>query len=70
MHMGRINAGWHAAHKMPPNPTEAQRAAWHYEHARNCGCRVVTPSIAALLETHGYHLPPDAPGLEPKKLEK
>lgn len=61
--MGRINADWHNAHKMPENPTEAQRAEWHYEHALNCGCRAVTPSIAALLASHGYTLPPDAPGL-------
>jgi len=61
--MGRINADWHNGHKMPTNPTEQQRAEWHYYHAINCGCRAVTPSTATLLETHGYKLPPDAPGL-------
>ncbi|HEY0920441.1 hypothetical protein [Devosia sp.] len=68
--MGRINAAWHEAHKMPTNPTEQQRAEWHYDHALNCGCRAVTPSIAALLETHGYRLPPGAPGLAGRKPEK
>lgn len=68
--MGRINAAWHEAHKMPTNPTEQQRAEWHYDHALNCGCRAVTPSIAALLETHGYRLPPGAPGLARRKPEK
>ena len=24
--MGKINADWHAAHVMPKNPTEAERA--------------------------------------------
>lgn len=68
--MGRINAAWYEAHKMPPKPTEAQRAAWHYEHALNCGCRAVTPSIAALLEAHGYSPMPDAPGLAQRKPER
>jgi len=59
--MGRTNREWHGANRMPKNPTEVQRAAWHYEHARNCGCRAITASIAALLERHGYTVP-QAPG--------
>jgi hypothetical protein len=55
--MGKINAQWHRAHVMPKNPTESQRAEWHYEHARHCGCRAVTASIAALLEANGYEVP-------------
>ena len=65
--MGKINAAWHEDHKMPANPTEKQRAEWHYGHALNCSCRAVTPSIATLLETHGYKLPKDAPGLAKPK---
>jgi hypothetical protein len=61
--MGKINVAWHESHKMPKNPTEQQRAEWHYGHAIHCGCRAVSPSIQTLLETHGYKLPPDAPGL-------
>lgn len=61
--MGKINVAWHDAHKMPANPTEQQRAEWHYGHALNCDCRTVTPSVLTLIETHGYKLPPDAPGL-------
>src|SRR5690606_2753672 len=34
--MGKVNAEWHNAHKMPTNPTEQQRAEWHYFHAINC----------------------------------
>ncbi len=68
--MSKINAEWHGAHVMPTNPTEAQRAEWHYGHALHCGCRKVTPSIMTLLETHGYRLPPDAPGLEGQEFAK
>lgn len=60
--MGKINAAWHERHKMPESPTEMQRAAWHYGHAINCGCRTVTPTILELLKTYGYTLPLDAPG--------
>jgi len=55
--MGKINADWHAAHVMPKNPTEAQRAQWHYEHMLHCGCRAPSASIIALMEAHGYRLP-------------
>lgn len=61
--MGKINVAWHVAHKMPDKPTEQQRAEWHYGHALNCDCHKVTPSVRALLESNGYKLPPDAPGL-------
>ncbi|HSD86975.1 MAG TPA: hypothetical protein VLB44_05650 [Kofleriaceae bacterium] len=55
--MGTINADWHRAHVMPKNATDKQRAKWHYEHAQQCGCRAITPSIAALLKEHGYKPP-------------
>lgn len=42
---------------MPKNPTPQQRAEWHYEHALHCGCREITPSIAALLKEHGFEVP-------------
>jgi hypothetical protein len=61
--MGKINVAWHEAHKMPDNPSEQQRAEWHYSHALNCACRKITPSIQALLDSHGYKLPAEAPGL-------
>jgi hypothetical protein len=61
--MSEINVAWHESHKMPERPTEAERAEWHYGHATSCGCRKVTPSVLALLTTHGYKLPPGAPGL-------
>ena len=55
--MAKINAAWHLANVMPKNPTDKQRADWHYEHARHCGCRDITPSIAELLERNGYDVP-------------
>jgi len=55
--MGKINAEWHRAHVMAKNPTDGQRAEWHYEHALHCGCRVITPPIAALLKAQGYQVP-------------
>lgn len=47
-----INAEWHKAHKMPKNPTVAQRVAWHTEHAKSCRCREMTPKIREMIETH------------------
>ena len=58
--MGKTNRDWHEAHRMPKNPTEAQRAQWHYEHALNCGCREIRLSIAALLIAQGYEVPKSA----------
>jgi hypothetical protein len=59
--MGQINADWHRAHKMPKNPTEEQRLAWHIDHARNCTCRDMPPTLRALAEARGIRLtpPPD-----------
>ena len=55
--MGKINAEWHRTHVMAKNPTDKQRAEWHYEHALHCGCREITPSIAVLLKAQGYEVP-------------
>ena len=57
--MGKINAEWHQAHRMPTNPSKQQRAEWHYQHALNCGCRELTPSITSLLVSEGYEIPRD-----------
>ncbi len=55
--MGKTNRAWHEANRMPENATPAQRAAWHFAHAQHCGCRAITPSIAALLKAEGYEVP-------------
>jgi len=59
--MGKINRAWHEANRMPAKPTPHQRATWHYEHTLNCGCREITPSIAALLEAEGFPVPKRLP---------
>jgi hypothetical protein len=64
--MGKTNADWHKAHRMPPKPTPKQRAQWHYEHALNCGCREITPSIAALLGAQGLEAPKPANAGKPQ----
>lgn len=48
--MGKINADWHLAHKMPKNPTESERIAWHLDHAQNCTCREIPKGVLALIE--------------------
>jgi hypothetical protein len=35
----KINAVWHAAHRMPINASIAQRIKWHMSHAKACACR-------------------------------
>jgi hypothetical protein len=44
-----INAEWHAANRMPKNPTPAQRVKWHVEHAKACACRPMPDSIRRLI---------------------
>lgn len=41
----KINAEWHAKHKMPKNPSLDQRVKWHMEHARHCSCRPIHGEI-------------------------
>lgn len=58
--MGKINAEWHEANRMPPNATKKQRAEWHQAHAANCGCRALTPAIVSLLKSQGLEVPAGA----------
>jgi hypothetical protein len=57
-----INAAWHKKHPMPKNPTEEQRIKWHIAHAKNCGCRKITPSLAAQIKKMGFKVPPPYAG--------
>ena len=61
--MSKINREWHQSHRMPENPTELQRIAWHAEHARNCGCRGIDVGVARLFRKHGIPVP--APFADP-----
>jgi catechol 2,3-dioxygenase-like lactoylglutathione lyase family enzyme len=45
--MAKLNARWHATHRMPERATLEQRIAWHTAHARKCGCRDIPPRILA-----------------------
>jgi len=46
----KLNAEWHRAHKMPKNPTPAQRLDWHVAHAKACACRSLSPAMLAKLK--------------------
>jgi hypothetical protein len=45
----KLNRAWHETHPMPPNATLEVRAAWHVEHAEQCGCRAIPRSVADYL---------------------
>jgi hypothetical protein len=47
----KINAEWHQAHKMPKNPTPAERLEWHVAHAKACACRPMPASMLAALKS-------------------
>lgn len=56
--MGKINATWHAAHRMPMPSTLDQRVAWHLAHRRHCGCRAdLPPTIVSELKRRGLRVP-------------
>ena len=42
--MGKINAVWHKANRMPERATLDQRVAWHLSHLRACACRTDLPA--------------------------
>lgn len=45
-----MNKAWHEAHKMPKNPTHAQRVQWHIAHAKHCACRKPPESVRTEVE--------------------
>jgi len=45
-----MNTEWHGKNRMPKNATMEQRARWHEEHARVCGCRPIPPTVQAAME--------------------
>jgi hypothetical protein len=53
----RLNAKWHAAHRMPTRATLEQRIAWHVAHAAACACRPMPASIVAALKERGRKPP-------------
>lgn len=49
----KLNAEWHKAHPMPPNPSFEQRAQWHLEHQKHCGCRKIPEKLAGEMRKNG-----------------
>jgi Ser/Thr protein kinase RdoA (MazF antagonist) len=47
-----INAEWHAANRMPRNPSAEQRIAWHIAHAQHCACRPIPPKLQAEIDRY------------------
>lgn len=60
-----MNRDWHLAHPMPPRATEAQRIAWHLEHAAHCRCREVPARLRERMRALGIELP--APAAAPDR---
>jgi hypothetical protein len=59
--MGKINATWHNANRMPPRATLDQRVDWHLAHLKACACRTDLPaSIVAELKRRGIKPPKPA----------
>lgn len=52
-----INATWHKAHPMPPNPTIDERIAWHLEHAAHCKCRKISGKLKEEMEKRHIKIP-------------
>ena len=52
---GKINAEWHRVHRMPSNPSLAQRIEWHLAHAKACGCRPIPAPVKAAI-SHASHV--------------
>jgi hypothetical protein len=53
----KLNRSWHLAHRMPRNATLEERLDWHVQHAANCACREMPPSIRKELEARGLIAP-------------
>jgi hypothetical protein len=51
----KINAEWHAKHKMIKNPSLDQRVKWHMEHTRHCSCRPLEGKILAEIKKRYLH---------------
>ena len=49
----KINAVWHARHRMPPRASQQQRMAWHLEHAKKCACRPIPQKLRARIRRLG-----------------
>ena len=63
-----MNAEWHRLNVMPKNATEAERLAWHSEHARYCACRPIPASLKRLMDRAAVANAPSAKRSEIRSL--
>jgi hypothetical protein len=47
----KMNAEWHAQHKLSSDASLRERMEWHLEHQKECGCRPIPPDIQREIET-------------------
>ncbi len=52
-----MNRDWHLAHPIPPRATEAERIAWHIEHAAECACRRIPDPLVQRMRDLGIDPP-------------
>jgi hypothetical protein len=64
--MSRLNASWHATHRMPSKPTLGQRVEWHQAHAAACGCREIPRTVRAELSRRGMAVASHSARRQPK----
>lgn len=60
-----LNRRWHEEHRMPERPSDAQRIAWHLEHAQVCGCRPIPKGVLELIQAKGMQTPDK--GMQPTR---
>jgi NAD(P)H-flavin reductase len=52
-YVSKLNASWHAAHRLPEKATLDERVRSHQAHAAACGCREMPKTVLAALEKRG-----------------
>jgi hypothetical protein len=48
--MGKINAAWHATHRLGRHATLSARVRWHAAHEKHCGCRPMALTVRQAIE--------------------
>lgn len=48
--MGKVNREWHLAHVLGQHAPLDERVRWHLEHAKECACREIPPTVAAEIQ--------------------
>ena len=50
--LNHMNSEWHNKHPLPPRPTLEKRIEWHLDHAKNCACRPIPPTLKEKIQAH------------------